>query len=162
MPPFRWVGRRESVQTLRTSGWSLSVIADEAEFADFTEDMLAEMRVGAEARMRRALEYVVREVQWTLSKVYPAKGASGEERQPAPPGAPPGLILDELRSSWKAGRISWGKKMTVLTGRYFSRHPGAGALEWGSPAQKIPSHPYVRPTLVREADAITDILMGAE
>ncbi len=156
------MARLETVAMLKDSGHSLTVLREGDDFKDFTEEILEEMRVGAEGRMSRALGVIVRAVQWMLSAVYPATSASGEERSPAPSGAAPGLILGDLRDSWKKGRVSWSKGKTVLTGWYYSRHPSAGPLEWGSPKQRIPAHPYQRPALARSADELERILDGTE
>lgn len=161
------MARLESIQTLRTSGASLTVLREGDDFKDFTEEILEEMRAGAEQRMSRALDYTLDRVRYMLSAIYPAFGASGSVRQSSPPGAPPGLVLGDLHDSWKKGRINWSKGRTVLTGRYFSRHPSAGALEWGSPPKKqwpkgLPARPYIRPMLVRFGDRIAAILDGSE
>lgn len=169
------MARLETTATLRESGWSLTMLREGDDFKTFTEEMLEQMRAGAESRMGRAQAHIVKAVKRALSRVYPAvsvagsifTSASGTERrrkstrrQPAPSGAPPGKITGELAESWKTRKPTWSKQKTVLTGRYFSRHPAAGGLEFGSPKQGIPSHPYVRPTLVREAEALDAILDG--
>ena len=171
------MARLETVGTLRTSGWSLTILREGDEFSTFDEEMLADMREGAEGRMARALDHMVSAIKRTLSKQYPvvvAKGSQfatasgtlgrrkGERRQPSPTGAPPGRITGELMKSWRRRKPTWSKARTVLTGRYFSAHPAAGPLEFGSPKQKIPSRPYQRPTLVREADRLSSILDGSE
>jgi hypothetical protein len=161
------MARLETVDSLRISGATLTVLREGDDLKDFTPEMLADMRVGAEGRMSRALDYTVDRVRWMLSAVYPAHGASGTVRQSSPPGAPPGMIEGDLHDSWKKGRITWGRGKLVLTGRYFSRHPSAGALEWGSPPKPqwpkgLPSRPYIRPMLVRFGDRIAAILDGSE
>lgn len=162
------MARLETLDTLRTSGWSLTVVREGDDFKDFTEEILAEMRVGAESRMSRALDYTIGRVQWMLSAVYPVhRLASGRLSRSSPPGAAPGMIEGDLHDSWKKGRINWTKRMTVLTGRYLSRHKSAGALEWGSPPKPqwpkgLPARPYIRPMLVRFGDRIAAILDGSE
>lgn len=170
------MARLESVASIRASGWSLTILREGAEFDTFDEEMLADMREGAEGRMVRALDHIVGAIKRTLSKQYPvvvAQGTTfatasgtlrkrkGTRRQPAPPGAPPGKVSGDLADSWKRRKPTWSKAKTVLTGRYFSKHPAAGALEFGDP-DRMPSRPYQRPTLVRETPVLDKILEGTE
>lgn len=162
------MARLETVDSFRTSGYSLTIVREGDDFASFTEDILAEMRVGAESRMSRALDYTLDRVRYMLSAIYPERRLlSGRLSRSSPPGAAPGMIEGDLHDSWKKGRVSWNKAKTVLTGRYFSRHKSAGALEWGSPPkpqwpQGLPARPYIRPMLVRFGDRIGAILDGSE
>lgn len=189
------MARLESVDTLRKSGYSLTVLRDGAEFDTFDEDMLELMRAGAESKMGRALDHIVGAIKRTLSRQYPVKVAAGsqfatasgtlrrrksERRQPSPAGDPPGKISGDLAKSWQRKKPTWSKAKTVLTGRYFSKHPAAGRLEFGDDSQGkgfvlhlsrragrevgggIKARPYQRPTLEREADRLSDILDGPE
>lgn len=167
--------RLESSATLRESGWSLTMLRDPTEMEGFTEEILDVWRMEAERDMPRAQNHIVAAIKRKLSRVYPVivqalsifTSASGTERrrkttkhQPAPSGAAPGKITGELADSWRTKKPTWSKNKTVYTGRYFSKHPAAGALEFGSPKQGIPSHPYQRPTVAREADKLDEILGG--
>jgi hypothetical protein len=172
--------RLESTATLRESGWSLTMLRDPTEMEGFTEEILDVWRADAERVMPRAQDHIVGAIKRMLSKVYPViaqagsmfSSASGTERrrknikrQPAPSGAPPGHITEGpegLRDSWKTKKPTWSKNKTVYTGRYFSRHPAAGALEFGSPKQGIASHPYQRIALQREGPRLDEILSGTE
>lgn len=153
---------RTTVAQIRESGWSFRVVSEHDDFASFTEEMLEDMRAGAVERMERAKAFVVSEVKRTLDRIYPMPTIGALKFRPAPPGAPPGKIEGELQESWKTGSTTWKKNKTILTGRVRSRHPAAGALEWGSPKQGIPAHPYYRPTLIRIEEELGAILEGSK
>ncbi len=175
------MARLQTVDELLTSGYRLSVLREGDDFKTFTEDMLTLMRLGALERMGKALDHIVGAIRKKLSRQYPLirtgrlrhhadrtvrllRGLIGgpreEVRRPSPPGAPPGRISGDLALSWQRRKPTWSKQRTVLTGRYFARHPAAGVLERGSPSQGIAARPYQRPTLAREANRLSAILDG--
>lgn len=171
---------RESRQSLRESGFTLTVVNGHDDIAGISEWWLEVERQSAEENMARAQKYSVAAWKRTLGRQYPVRTregntgrvidpavrrlrverSAGGDRWPAPPGAPPGKVSGALQRSLKVGRRSWDKMRTVLSGRVFSTHPSAGGHEFGSPQQKIPSRPHWRPTLLREGENIGAIMAG--
>lgn len=170
---------------MHKSGWALVVGAENPnDVAEFIDSELETIRREAPAKMHRAVNHMVIAIKKTLARQYPLVSGfirrtswgttkSGRERrQPSPPGSPPGRITGDLMRSWTKGRLSWSMGRMVLTGRYESKHPAAGRLErgdlgrdaWLEPGQKggIRPRPYVRPTLLREAERLSQLLDGAE
>lgn len=183
------MARLESQQTIRVSGWSLTIVPTSGEFSTLTDEIMEELRRDADPKMKRAQEEYVRGIKETLSRQYPLIRAGGikhsadpmvrsirrersfrkDRRQSSPPGTPPGLVMGDLRRSWRVGLRKWTGGKTVLTGYVYSKHPGAGPHEFGSPAgspnapqwpRGLPSRPYVRPTLIRIGDKLSQILDG--
>lgn len=78
---------------------------------------------------------------------------------PAAPGEPPRKVKGGLQKSWKPGRFGWANAaQTIMRGAVESYDPAAGPLEYGSPAQGIAAHPYVRPTVARIARDLAGVL----
>lgn len=150
------------------SGWALVIGAEEDDIARFEKEEWAAMRKGARERMRRSLRLYLSEIKHTLGRELfaPSRRFSwlSGRRLSSAPGDPPAKVSGDLIRSWVMGFISWSMNDTVLTGRIQSAHPAAGRLEYGDPPDKgapnIAARPYARPTIVRIADRVHDLLLG--
>ncbi len=146
---------------INVNGWSFMVGWEGDDIAKFSQRELDDMRKGAMANMGRAQAFYVAEIKKTLSRVL-GRG------QHAAPGDPPArgsaVLAESLLGSWKVGTRRWSQNKTVLTGRVESRHPAAGLFEFitarGTARLGIHPHPYVRPTLLRIADRLHDMVLG--
>lgn len=164
-----------SANAIKVSGWSF-MVGSEDDFANFTQNELADMRKGAMERMTKTQNLMVAAVQKTLGRILPLRPvlrfrlSGGRLRmrtqmvRSALPGQPPGKITGELQRSWKRGIRRWSQNNTVLTGWVQSDHPAAGLLEFigisGTKRLGIAQHPYYRITLAREQDNLHNALLG--
>lgn len=142
---------RTTIQDVQASGYIFRVTAPD-DVRGLAEELLDEVRATAMQNMQRAQDRVVAEVKRTL-------GRSAD--RPARPGEPPRQVSGDLAVSWKRGRRSWRQKKTVLRGAVESKHPAAGALEFGAlRTMGIRPHPYYRPALAKIADEVGELMAG--
>lgn len=153
---------------IKGNGWSFMVGWDGDDIANFTQNELEDMRKGAVQNMTRAQKYYVSQIKATLSRVLRVQSSrfswSLGRHMHAAPGDPPAKITGDLIRTWKVGTRRWSQNMTVLTGWVESRHPAAGLFEFigprGTARLGIHPHPYIRPTLLRIADRLHDMVLG--
>lgn len=126
------------------------VVADRDDITGLDEDLLDALRDEAQENIIIGQALVVDEWRKTLGRVRP---------EPSPAGEPPRFVGGELQASTKPGRKGWSNALkTIMRGAVESTHPGAGALEYGSPAQGIAAHPHYRPTINRIAKDLAGVL----
>jgi hypothetical protein len=118
------------------------------------EDIREELFNRAEPKLSEAGDLVVGAIKANLSR------RRGTKRTASPPGEPP--ELDELRDSWKKGRLR--RTRNSIRQEYESDHPGAGLHEFGGTVtqngrtRRYLPRPYVRPAEEQTEKAIEALL----
>jgi len=145
----RRVVSRSPTEDIEKSGWIFRVTAvqDDVELA--IDEMVEEIRGVAEVNMIEAQKYALLEVQKTLGFVNNRprrkrkKKGQAREMTISAENQPPEYQSGKLQKSWKARKPKWMRDRKrkdnplVLRGELYSRHPAAGALEFGAPFRTV-------------------------
>jgi hypothetical protein len=143
------------------------------------EQLLAELRPDAEAKVRRAAAHFSGQIKVTLTgqrtgRRYRVQGSRRNYAASAP-GEPPAVMLGNLRNSVGFSEPTWdGPAVSCEVGVGLGARPAGGAqdpattyarrLELGGVDRRgvrILPRPYIEPTWLREEQAIDAILAAA-
>lgn len=117
------------------------VVGARSDIAGLGENLLDALRDEAWENIQIGQALVADEWRRTLGRVA---------AEPAQPGEPPRKVGGDLQASVKPGRKGWANRAkTIMRGAIESKHPAAGALEYGAPRLGIQPHPHYRPTIAR-------------
>jgi hypothetical protein len=141
------------------------------------DDALMELKPDAEHRVVRAQIHMVNALKLTLTGQRSGRtyrvSKTGRLHTASAPGEPPAVLFGNLRNSVGAGPIRWdGFTVEGEIGIGLGTKPAGGGedpesygrrLEWGgidSRGVRILPRPYMEPTVIREQDAVEQILGG--
>lgn len=136
------------------AGIRFRVVMPRDDITGLSENLLDAVRDEAQENIRIGQGLVVDEVRKTLGRI---------SAQPAAPGESPRKLVGELQESWVPGPARWrNKDQTIMQGAVQSKHPAAGALEYGAQDHGIHPHPYYRPTIARISRDLEGVLIHGD